>query len=399
MSNNITGDLSVALPNTLDNENIIESSLTGYLPTDGSGVMLGDLNMNGHSIINLDTPVNPLDGVNKDYVDTSLSNYVDLTSFQIINGGKIFYDGVQDGAVGIARVDNTRSALVAFYNYLVGVKWGIGIYNGGDNLIFQKDNTTPIITLNYTTPSLSMNNYKIINCLDPTNAQDVATKNYIDNNFVTLTTNQTISGIKTFEKAGGSEIIINTTSNKNTNLIKHNVTGTTYWTTGIYSTALNTNYDYRIRKDGTTDIITIDYTSPSLNMNNYKIINCQDPTNAQDVTTKNYVDNHSFYVTVAKTGSFTYNDEDVIELSMIANTTITFDNLGSYYSGKRFELLVNNWGVGSNNITFSIINGGSYPDGTTSKTYTLIASTKKRYNCVIENITNDWLFISDMTYL
>jgi hypothetical protein len=245
MSNTLSGDNAFSLPNTLDNENIFETSLSAYLPIDGTGQMEGDLDMGTHNIKNLASATTNDEAVNLGQLNTSLSNYVTLTTDQTISGSKIFYDGIQDGAVSIARASTSRSAKVALFNQTDGIKWGIGLDNIGstNNLFFEKDNTTPIITINYTSPSLSMNNYRIVDLQTPINNNDASTKfytdNYINPSLVTLTTNQTISGSKLFI----ADISMN-----------------------------NTN----------------------------KIINCIDPINNQDIATKFYVDSHTSgnYVTL-----------------------------------------------------------------------------------------------------
>jgi hypothetical protein len=340
--NSLSGLNQTYYPNTLDNLPPY-SDFTGqnYLALDGSNFMLADLDMNLFNIKNLATATNNDEAVNLGQVNTALSNYVDLTSMQIISGAKFFGDITADGGLGVVRKDNTRTALVGFFDYNVGIKWAISVDSGGDNLVFKKDNSADVMTINYTSPSLSLNNYRIIDLATPINNNDATNKTYVDNyinsNVVTLTGSQTITGSKKFT----SDIDMNSTN---------------------------------------------------------KIINCVDPTNNQDVATKNYVDSHLFFKTASKTGNFIYDDEDVIEYTMISNGTITFDNLSSYFTGKRFDILLKNWPF-SQTLTFSIINGGSFPDGTTSKTYTITANQIKRYNCVIENITNNILFISDLTYL
>jgi hypothetical protein len=86
---------------------------------------------------------------------------------------------------------------------------------------------------------LSMNNKRITTCQDPSGSQDVATKNYVDT-----------TGVASI--SAGNNITI---------------TGTTTPTVALSST-LNTQID----------------------MGTLKIINCGEPTNPQDVATKNYVD-------------------------------------------------------------------------------------------------------------
>jgi hypothetical protein len=443
MSNTISGFISVALPNTLDNENIIDSALSGYLPLDGSSAMLGDLDMNTHNIKNLANATSNDEAVNLGQVNTTLLNYVTLNTDQTITGIKTLR-----GSGLETRLTIQKPPLYAGYSYLnftdstSTTLWDFGvepspannmyIYNGSLAQIFIKFDFASALTELYTT--LKMNNNLITNLLDPVNNQDASTKFYVDNllnNYVTTNTAQTITGIKTFSGVGNIEplttfvttgdcniriqstnaisnevyielsntkagtqttswgigmnddeklhfgygnngtmnktdylvidkdlltitlnsalnmnttnkiinlatptlntdattklyvdnaittgltnyvttntaqtitavktfdgttnkIILNSLDNKTENLLVYSLLGSIRWTAGIFSTILNTNNNYTIRKDNTTPILTIDYNSPSLSLNNYKIIDLATPTLNTDATTKLYVDN------------------------------------------------------------------------------------------------------------
>jgi len=94
---------------------------------------------------------------------------------------------------------------------------------------------------------LNMNNKRITACLDPSSNQDVATKNYVDT-----------TGVASI--SAGTNIT---------------VTGTTTPTVAL-TNPITTQIDMSV--------------GIQINMGNNKIISCADPTNAQDVATKNYVD-------------------------------------------------------------------------------------------------------------
>jgi hypothetical protein len=261
------------------------------------------LNMNTtNKIINLATPTLNTDATTKLYVDnaitTGLTNYVTTNTAQTITAVKTF-DGTTNKIILNSLDNKTENLLV--YSLLGSIRWTAGIFstilNTNNNYTIRKDNTTPILTIDYNSPSLSLNNYKIIDLATPTLNTDATTKLYVDNaittgltNYVTTNTAQTITAVKTFDGTT-NKIILNSLDNKTENLLVYSLLGNIRWTAGIFSTVLNTNNNYTIRKDNTTPILTIDYNSPSLSLNNYKIIDLATPTLNTDATTKLYVDN------------------------------------------------------------------------------------------------------------
>jgi hypothetical protein len=109
--------------------------------------------------------------------------------------------------------------------------------------------------------NVNLNSHKIINLLDPTAAQDGATKNYVDSVLTTIT-------------------------------LTGNVTGS--GTTGTpFATTLNMTLD------------TIPLAVANVNINTHKLINVVDPTAAQDGATKNYVDTSIAAGTIVLTGNVT----------------------------------------------------------------------------------------------
>ena len=128
-----------------------------------------------------------------------------------------------------------------------------------------------------------------------------------------LTTNQTIAGIKTFTSGTlDNQVIMNHASPKTNNYMLFNLASSTQWALGIQSDAISPRYDFTLWKDNTTPIFTVNYNTPSLSMEGYKIISLANPTNAQDAMSKNYADatyqlisNMSLYATLAGTQTFT----------------------------------------------------------------------------------------------
>ena len=116
------------------------------------------------------------------------------------------------------------------------------------------------------TANINLNSNKIINVVDPVNAQDVSTKNYVDNK---------VSSVVVPTKL--SDLSVLNTANLNLNSYK------------IINVVDPTN-----SQDGATknyvDNKVSSLTSADLNLNTHKITNLVDPVNLQDGATKNYVD-------------------------------------------------------------------------------------------------------------
>jgi hypothetical protein len=64
----------------------------------------------------------------------------------------------------------------------------------------------PLSGFGAATSDVDLGGKKLTEVADPTSAQDAVTKNYLDTNFVDLTTNQTIDGVKTFS---GTSTVVN----------------------------------------------------------------------------------------------------------------------------------------------------------------------------------------------
>lgn len=311
MTNTLSGDFGFSLPNTLDNESPFDYALTGYLPLDGSSPMQGDLNMSGHSIINLDAPVNALDATNKTYVDNAIitagGNYVDLTTNQSISGTKTFFNTVSaDGIIQLKRTATTDNVGIRYLNNVNATLWTIGNQSdANENLILSKDGTTPLLTLNYLTPELSLNGYRITSVANATTGTDALNRQTADGRYVDLLTTQFVGGSKIFTQSGDGFVTVNRANNVSNFAYIQLWTGlATSWRFGMRN---DSTENFHFIKDGTTNIVTINYTTPSLSLNNYKIINLLDPTNAQDGATKAYVDSHTSgnYVTLATTQTIT----------------------------------------------------------------------------------------------
>jgi hypothetical protein len=166
----------------------------------------------------------------------------------------------------------------------------------GSGLVTSPITTTLNMTLDQIkapVANLDLNSKNIINLLDPTTAQQAATKNYVDTRSITL------SGAVTGTGALGTTIATTLT----------NIT-----------TSQITNFNSAVaafRLDQFAAPIT------SLNLNSQKIISLLDPTLAQDAATKNYVDTRTITVSGAVTGSGALGTTIATTLTNITTSQIT----------------------------------------------------------------------------
>jgi hypothetical protein len=122
--------------------------------------------------------------------------------------------------------------------------------------------------------SLDLDNNLITNVLYPINNQDVATKQYVDDNVFVLPPN-TIPGPYTKVVVNDYGIVISGST-----LLESDIP--------IITTNIISDFDSKIREYKISDFTP---STESLDMNNQIITNLSDPINDNDAVTKSYVDN------------------------------------------------------------------------------------------------------------
>jgi hypothetical protein len=149
---------------------------------DDSSVMTGSLNIGGHRVTNVDKPISAEDVVTKNYADSLIGS-----SHLVMNGNKI--NNMKESS---ARSDGATKGYVdnMLFVKLQGSTPMIGGLNLGGHKI--SDIAYPVDTLDAVSNSymeavyvkrdgeLDMSIRQITNAGEPINAQDVATRNYVD---------------------------------------------------------------------------------------------------------------------------------------------------------------------------------------------------------------------------
>ncbi len=298
-----------------------------------------DFNMNGHKITNISAPANATDVANKSYVDIAIAGVASpstMTADLDMDGFKIIMDN--PGNVYFNNSTANQTTLVANgTNYV----WSNGEYNVGGA--------------------------KITNALDPVAAQDLATKNYVD----VLVANTTLPNAMTGDlDMDGNKIILDAGAGT---YFKNSTNGQTTLVVG------STSYTFKDNE---------------LDAGGAVITNASNPSNAQDVATKNYVDTSFIGVSggtmtgnLVLSGSVRYYGDELsgtptYTFNGDADTGIGSDSANKvilYSSGSNILEVLNSAGVGSS-IVMGSTDSVRVPIGTTAQRPSTPVQGDLRYN-------------------
>ena len=334
-----------------------------FLRRDGENTATENINMDSHKLINVLDPANDQDTATKKYVDTKTLERVakvgdTMTGNLTLSVGA---DSVRTfGCCDLSErkgfsifLGSEQNQLKCQLNHPIKLVATDGVVckQGINNIIRFGKAVGDLRTDVY--QDIVMNQKFIVDLHDPTNAQDAATKNYVDTTKpqylqVDVSGINTMNWIRLFTITGteGSSIILSI-QEKNSNgsgalmatvLINRTYpSGYTYtilpWGGGTFNIAINygeiwvkknyngsTNLKGFITCFGSETTITIDGTTTRdnpptgyintdagsrlyLGPNNYNISGVANPTAAQDVATKNYVDSLLSHSSLSSNGN------------------------------------------------------------------------------------------------
>lgn len=276
-----------------------DGSLKGASVSSAGAEMTVNKDTDGTLAANSDTKYASQKAV-KTYVDTSNGNNVKLTGDQTIAGAKTFTTSIKvDNGSGSMGIVGFGGALLTLLKASSDTQPATIIYAGDQSIAFGPGGSTaPDTSMKRTAAKeLTFNSVKLKGVTDPTDAQDAATKTYVDTkdgNNVKLTGDQTVAGDKTFT---GSLIVDGASSGAGVVYIKGDGIATTYYTSSPGDT--EPTLQIVASPDGGTtgigmgpggsDVLDVGITRVAANeisFNSARLEDVANPVNAQDAANK-----------------------------------------------------------------------------------------------------------------
>ena len=206
-----------------------QSKMNALLVTGNAFISSGLLSMGGNKISSLANGTDLSDAVNMSQFSTLSSNVVTLTGYQIITGPKSF----EFGNTNFNRLTRSTNNALSF-SVTGSVEWELGSYSTSFDLAFKKNGLTPLLTINYASSHTSMNGNQLRDVGAPTLPNDAMTLGTADLMYVTLSTNQNISGIKTFgQSASLSYMSLNRLLTTAYTFFRYSDSGAGMWDVGV----------------------------------------------------------------------------------------------------------------------------------------------------------------------
>jgi hypothetical protein len=234
---------------------------TQLLFINGTRAMAGNLNMSNYQITKLVTGATGDTAVNKSYVDSGLPYVLSSNSSLILSGNTSY-----------VASNNASLILAGNTSYVSSTNASLVLTNNGTYV--QVGNTSYMLVSGSRamTGNLSMGTHYINGVIDPSQAQDAATKNYVD----THSSNYNASYW--------------TGTNYNATYDAKNNYNSSYWTGTNYNSTYDAKNNYNasyINKDGSVAM------TGNFSAGTHYINGVIDPSQAQDAATKKYVDDHA----------------------------------------------------------------------------------------------------------
>lgn len=220
------------------------------------------------------------------------ANKLIMKNFSGANFAQIAFQTARNGGTHAGTLDRmvVNSDSIDFTNLT-----DLNINTNVDNLSIDVNNLTITGNTIDITDEVDMNSNKLINVGDATNNGDALNLGVADAKYVKLNEDNTLTGELTISnQIAGEQDLLRFDTQRQWKFRTNNNAGATFLE--LYSEVDQKTFKISSNTDsGDTDIVAFNSLEVNMfkdmNMNNNKIENVAEPTNNQDVATKNYVDN------------------------------------------------------------------------------------------------------------